>query len=54
MLNYSFPIDVWSVGCVFAELLIGRVLFEGTSEIDQLFQIFKVLGTPTDEKLTKL
>ena len=40
---YSTPIDLWSVGCIFAELLLHKPLFKGKSEIDQLNQIFKVL-----------
>lgn len=41
--------DIWSVGCVFAELLLHKALFKGKSEIDQLNQIFKELGTPNDK-----
>lgn len=44
--DYGPEIDMWSVGCVFAEMLKGRPLFEGKSNIDQLFTIFKHLGTP--------
>ena len=40
---------MWSVGCVFAELLLHKALFKGRSEIDQLNQIFKELGTPNDK-----
>lgn len=40
---------MWSVGCVFAELLLHKALFKGKSEIDQLNQIFKELGTPNDK-----
>jgi len=47
--TYTPAIDVWSVGCVFAELLQGKPLFRGKVEIDQLDQIFRILGTP-DEK----
>jgi serine/threonine protein kinase len=46
---YSTPIDMWSVGCIFGELLTKRALFPGDSEIDQLFRIFRTLGTPTEE-----
>ncbi|KAH8019905.1 hypothetical protein HPB51_023364 [Rhipicephalus microplus] len=45
--SYSTPVDVWSIGCIFFELLTGKTLFRGDSEIDQLFRIFCVLGTPT-------
>jgi len=45
--HYSTPIDLWSVGCIFAEIASGRPLFPGRNEKDQLLRIFKVLGTPT-------
>ena len=48
--KYSTPVDIWSIGCIFAELANGRPLFTGDSEIDQLFRIFRMLGTP-DEKV---
>ena len=44
---YSTSIDIWSVGCIFAEMASGHPLFTGDSEIDQVFKIFKKLGTPT-------
>eukprot|EP00270_Netrium_digitus_P013156 TRINITY_DN4347_c0_g1_i4.p1 TRINITY_DN4347_c0_g1~~TRINITY_DN4347_c0_g1_i4.p1 ORF type:complete len:315 (-),score=86.68 TRINITY_DN4347_c0_g1_i4:201-1145(-) len=60
--QYSTPVDVWSVGCIFAEMLNQRPLFPGDSEmlnqrplfpgdseIDELFKIFRILGTPTEE-----
>ncbi|KAF3776706.1 Cell division control protein [Nymphaea thermarum] len=47
--HYSTPVDVWSVGCIFAEMVNRRPLFPGDSEIDELFKIFRVLGTPTEE-----
>lgn len=40
--EYSTPIDMWSVGCIFAELLLMNALFPGKSEVDQLNRIFKV------------
>ena len=40
---------MWSIGCIFAEMVTRSPLFPGDSEIDQLFQIFRVLGTPTEE-----
>ena len=46
---YSVPVDMWSVGCTMAEIASGRTLFEGDSEIGQLFTIFRVLGTPNEE-----
>ncbi|EDO43671.1 predicted protein [Nematostella vectensis] len=47
--RYSCPIDVWSIGTIFAEMVTKRPLFHGDSEIDQLFRIFRILGTPTEE-----
>jgi serine/threonine protein kinase len=44
--NYSFGIDIWSVGCIFGELLAHDVLFPGTNELDQLQAIFGLLGSP--------
>jgi len=45
--RYSTPVDIWSVGCIFAEMVNGRPLVAGTSEGDQLDRIFRLLGTPT-------
>lgn len=45
---YSTGVDTWSVGCVFAEMMTGKALFQGESEIEQLMSIFRVLGTPTE------
>ncbi|CXI67103.1 cdc2-related kinase 2 [Plasmodium berghei] len=47
--KYSTPIDIWSVGCIFAEMVNGRPLFPGASETDQLMRIFKILGTPNSQ-----
>mmetsp|Transcript_13919 Transcript_13919/g.44136 ORF Transcript_13919/g.44136 Transcript_13919/m.44136 type:complete len:451 (+) Transcript_13919:478-1830(+) len=49
--DYTTAIDVWSVGCVMAELLLGQPLFPGESGVDQLVEIIKVLGTPTREEI---
>ena len=45
---YSTPVDVWAIGCIFAEMLTRRPLYPGDSEIDQLFRIFRTLGTPDE------
>ncbi|KAJ6602740.1 kinase-like domain-containing protein [Mycena vulgaris] len=48
--HYSTGIDMWSVGCIFAEMAMqGQPLFPGDSEIDQIFKIFRILGTPDEE-----
>jgi len=47
--RYSYPIDIWSIGCIFAEMATRRPLFHGDSEIDQLFKIFRILSTPNEE-----
>ncbi|KAL0297251.1 UNVERIFIED_CONTAM: Cell division control protein 2A [Sesamum radiatum] len=47
--HYSTPVDVWSVGCIFAEMVNRRPLFPGDSEIDELFKIFRVMGTPNED-----
>ena len=43
---YSAPIDIWAVGCIMAELYTFRPLFPGNSEIDEIFKICSVIGTP--------
>lgn len=45
--KYSTPVDIWSVGCIFAEMASGQPLLPGGSESDQLLRIFKLFGTPT-------
>ncbi|KAI3701204.1 hypothetical protein L2E82_45853 [Cichorium intybus] len=47
--QYFTPVDVWAIGCIFAEMATRKVLFHGESEIDQLFKIFNVMGTPTED-----
>ncbi|CAK9231138.1 unnamed protein product [Sphagnum troendelagicum] len=47
--HYSTPVDIWSVGCIFAELSRKSALFPGDSELQQLLHIFRLLGTPTEE-----
>ncbi|KAH1106958.1 hypothetical protein J1N35_010726 [Gossypium stocksii] len=50
-MEYTTAIDMWSVGCVMAELLLGQPLFPGESGVDQLVEIIKKLGTPTREEI---
>lgn len=49
--QYSIGLDMWSVGCIFAELFITKPIFAGDSEIDQLYKIFRIFGTPNDSTL---
>lgn len=46
--KYNSSIDMWSFGCIFAELLLQKALFPGENEIDQLGKIFFLLGTPNE------
>ncbi|KAL4341407.1 hypothetical protein GQ457_08G037280 [Hibiscus cannabinus] len=47
--KYSTAVDMWSVGCIMAEMLAKEPLFKGTSEIDQIRKIFDTLGTPSEK-----
>lgn len=47
--SYKETVDLWSVGCVFAEMFAGRPLLKGRNEVEQLHKIFKFCGTPSDE-----
>ena len=47
--KYNYAIDMWSVGCIFAELFLRDALLQGQDELDQLNKIFRLLGTPTEE-----
>jgi serine/threonine protein kinase len=60
---YSLPIDIWGIGCIFAEMSNGKPLFRGDSEIDQIYKIFqyemnsfifllfiyRICGTPSEQ-----
>ncbi|XP_041483761.1 serine/threonine-protein kinase dyf-5-like [Lytechinus variegatus] len=48
--KYSSPIDMWAVGCIMAELYTLRPLFPGSSEVDEIFKITTILGTPKKEE----
>lgn len=47
--SYASPVDLWSCGCIFAELFLRKPLFCGQSETDQLSKIFEILGSPKEE-----
>lgn len=48
--SYATPVDLWSVGCIFAEMFRKRPLFQGKSDVDQLSKIFDVVGVPSQEE----
>jgi glycogen synthase kinase 3 beta len=52
--EYTTQVDVWSIGCVIAELCLDRPIFPGKSAKEQLYEIMKILGTPTKEELTNM
>ena len=47
--NYGVSVDLWSVGCVFAELFLGKPILKGRTEVEQLHKIFKLCGSPPAE-----
>ena len=48
--RYGTSVDIWSAGCILAELLLGRPIFTGKTEMEQLSLIFDLVGTPTENK----
>ena len=52
--SFSALVDIWSVGCIMAELLTGQVLFPGQDHIDQLNRILQIVGTPDEDFLRKI
>mmetsp|Transcript_23897 Transcript_23897/g.32545 ORF Transcript_23897/g.32545 Transcript_23897/m.32545 type:complete len:82 (-) Transcript_23897:84-329(-) len=50
--NYGEPSDIWSFGCVIAELYLGRPLFPGSSTLNQMSRIILVTGLPDQQTLT--
>lgn len=49
--EYTVAIDLWSAGCVIAELVIGKPIFAGESSLEQIVEIIKVLGTPNKQQI---
>ncbi|KAJ3207336.1 Mitogen-activated protein kinase [Entophlyctis luteolus] len=52
--TYTKAIDMWSIGCIFAELLGGKPLFKGRDYVDQLNHILNILGTPDEDTLRRI
>jgi glycogen synthase kinase 3 beta len=52
--DYTTKVDIWSAGCVFAQILIGRPLFAASTNVDQLVEVIKVLGTPSKKHIEEL
>ncbi|XP_055380904.1 mitogen-activated protein kinase p38b-like isoform X2 [Condylostylus longicornis] len=53
-MHYNQTVDIWSVGCIMAELLTGRTLFPGTDHLDHLTRILVLCGTPDEELMSKI
>uniref|UniRef100_A0A674P653 mitogen-activated protein kinase n=1 Tax=Takifugu rubripes TaxID=31033 RepID=A0A674P653_TAKRU len=53
-MHYTQTVDIWSVGCIMAEMIHGKTLFKGKDYMDQLTQIMKVTGVPGPEFIQKL
>uniref|UniRef100_A0A8C5CH92 mitogen-activated protein kinase n=1 Tax=Gadus morhua TaxID=8049 RepID=A0A8C5CH92_GADMO len=53
-MHYNMTVDIWSVGCIMAELLTGRTLFPGTDHINQLQQIMRLTGTPPVSLISRM
>ena len=51
---YTCQVDVWSIGCVIAELVLNRAIFPGKSAKEQMYEIIKILGTPTKEQINEM
>ncbi|KAJ8466587.1 hypothetical protein OPV22_029139 [Ensete ventricosum] len=52
--QYSVGVDLWSAGCILAELLTGKPILPGQTEVEQLHRIFKLCGSPSEEYYEKL
>uniref|UniRef100_A0A8C3LYK1 mitogen-activated protein kinase n=1 Tax=Chrysolophus pictus TaxID=9089 RepID=A0A8C3LYK1_CHRPC len=53
-MHYTQTVDIWSVGCIMAEMIMGRPLFRGNDHLDQLKEIMKITGTPSQDFVQKL
>lgn len=46
--RYTTAIDMWGAGCIFAEMLVGKPVFQGTTDMNQIEQVMRVCGSPND------
>ncbi|KAM7378028.1 hypothetical protein PAMA_013092 [Pampus argenteus] len=53
-MHYTQTVDIWSAGCIMAEMLLGKPLFKGNDHLDQLREIMKITGTPGADFVVKL
>ncbi|KAF8374213.1 jnk-1 [Pristionchus pacificus] len=53
-MGYTETVDVWSIGCIFGEMVRGRVLFPGTDHIDQWTKVVEILGSPSTKFVNQL
>lgn len=52
--QYTNSIDVWSTGCVIAEMILGEPIFAGETSVDQLLEIIKILGSPSPQEIYEM
>lgn len=52
--KYTKGVDMWSLGCILAELLMGKPVFPGTSTIDQLDRVLQITGRPTSDDIESI
>lgn len=51
--SYDQSVDIWSIGCILAEMILGKILFKGNSTINQLSLIMELTGVPSNEDIGK-
>jgi len=52
--KYSKAVDMWSVGCIIGELIVGKAIFPGTSTLNQIERIIELLGKPRGDEIDSL
>ncbi|KAJ5579904.1 uncharacterized protein N7459_005889 [Penicillium hispanicum] len=52
--RYNEKVDIWSAGCIFAEMILGRPIFPGKNHIDQFCVITQLLGSPPDDVVANI